>query len=381
VLLGRIHPDEVFQFLEPANHRAFGYGLLAWEWSAGLRNWAAPGLFSLLLELCSAIGLDHPQARRAVLEVPQYALHVAMLLAAYRFSERRVGAARALWAIPLLGFTGLVIHFAGRTLGESLSTAFLVWGLERLDAKGLKPVALGGGLLGCAMVARYGSAVPIAAAGVVVLAQRRWRESLAALSGLLLVAIALGLLDWATWGRPFHSFLAYVDFNVLSGKGAALFGALPPSFYAQFTLGLVVWAWPGLAFGFSRRAFPESPRPWLMLVPALAYLAAIVATPHKEARFLYPAFVLFEVAALPAWLWALGLLKPRLVGLALVVSVAAGLALVPGLALFGSGDNALSPQRPRESRGDVRRARAGRTRSCGFQSGRDRWPGATLLGR
>jgi GPI mannosyltransferase 3 len=126
VLLGRIHPDEVFQFLEPANHRAFGYGLLAWEWSAGLRNWAAPGLFSLLLELCSAIRLDHPQARRAVLEVPQYALHVAMLLAAYRFSERRVGAARALWAIPLLGLTGLVIHFAGRTLSESLSTAFLV---------------------------------------------------------------------------------------------------------------------------------------------------------------------------------------------------------------------------------------------------------------
>ena len=35
--LGRLHPDEVFQFLEPANVQAFGYGTLAWEWDAGLR--------------------------------------------------------------------------------------------------------------------------------------------------------------------------------------------------------------------------------------------------------------------------------------------------------------------------------------------------------
>ncbi len=121
VQLGRIHPDEVFQALEPATFRAFGYGTLAWEWTVGLRNWAVPGLFAGLLKACAAVGLDHPQARRAVLELPQYALHVAMLLAAFRFSERRVGAPRALWAIPLVGLTGLIVHFAGRTIGESRS--------------------------------------------------------------------------------------------------------------------------------------------------------------------------------------------------------------------------------------------------------------------
>ncbi|HEX8537633.1 MAG TPA: mannosyltransferase, partial [Cystobacter sp.] len=30
--LGRIHPDEVYQLLEPAWFRAHGYGVLAWEW-------------------------------------------------------------------------------------------------------------------------------------------------------------------------------------------------------------------------------------------------------------------------------------------------------------------------------------------------------------
>src|SRR5216683_2421204 len=42
VQLGRIHPDELYQTLEPAYFRAHGYGLLAWEWQAGIRNWAVP---------------------------------------------------------------------------------------------------------------------------------------------------------------------------------------------------------------------------------------------------------------------------------------------------------------------------------------------------
>ena len=47
------------------------------------------------------------------------------------------------------------------------------------------------------------------------------------------VAVGLlgGLLDWVTWGRPFHSLLAYVDFNLLLG-GASTFGVEPFGFYA-----------------------------------------------------------------------------------------------------------------------------------------------------
>jgi hypothetical protein len=344
--LGRIHPDEVFQALEPATFRAFGYGTLAWEWEVGLRNWAVPGLFAILLRASAAVGIDHPQARRAVLELPQYALHVAMLLAAYRFSARRTGPARALWAIPLFGLTGLIIHFGGRTVTEAWSTAFLVWGLERLDAKQLNASALGGILLGCATVTRYGSLAPVAMAGVLLLAQRRWKDALAALVGGALVTITLGALDWATWGRPFHSLIEYVDFNVLSGKGAQQFGAHPVAFYAQFWLALVVWAWPGLVFGLDRRAFPTTGRAWWMLLPALAYLVAIFATPHKEARFLYPGLVLLEVAALPGWLWALGRLTPTFERVGVALSLVASLALVPWLQRYGSGDNTLSPQRP-----------------------------------
>ncbi|HSP80420.1 MAG TPA: mannosyltransferase, partial [Myxococcaceae bacterium] len=69
--LGRIHPDEVYQFLEPAWFRAHGYGVLAWEWRVGLRNWAGPMVAAWLLKLADGVGLTHPVGYRALLAMPQ----------------------------------------------------------------------------------------------------------------------------------------------------------------------------------------------------------------------------------------------------------------------------------------------------------------------
>ncbi len=301
--LGRLHPDEVFQVLEPANHRAFGYGVLAWEWTVGLRNWAVPGLFAYLLKLGTALGIDDAQARRAWLEVPQWALHAAMLLAVYRLTARRVDGPWALASIPLVGLYGPVVHFAGRTLGESISTAFMVLALERIDAaqrdadaKWHVP-ALGGALLGLAVVSRYGSAIVVVAALLWLAATRAWKPLLLVCGGGGAVALALGVLDLATWGDLFHSLKKYVDFNLISGEAARQFGASPAWFYLPLIAWLVLWAWPGLVLGVVRRV-EGAPS---FVACGLAYVLAISITSHKEARFLYPGLVLLLVAATPPW--------------------------------------------------------------------------------
>jgi len=299
--LGRIHPDEVYQLLEPAWFRAHGYGVLAWEWRVGLRNWAVPGVAAWLLRLADVLGLTHPVAYRALLAVPQVALHGWMLWAGYRYAERRAGASGGLFALLALGLYGPVLVFAGRTLGESLSTAFLVVAMEALERPG-RPVRVGlvGGLaLGLAVVARYGSAVVVLAALVWLAAAWRWRVLAFTCLGGLGIALGLGALDWATWGKPFHSFFAYVDFNVLSGQAARQFGASPPGFYLwPFLSGLPLWLLAVVPQGLSslrrRLAVP------LPLFCAVAYLLAITTTAHKEERFLYPALVLMTLAAAPA---------------------------------------------------------------------------------
>lgn len=345
--LGRIHPDEVYQSLEPAWFRVHGYGVLAWEWREGIRNWAVPLSLAALLKLCAAAGLDHPRAYRAVLELPQYALHAWALAAAYRFARRRLeDDLAALMAAALVALSGLALVFAGRTLGESFSGAFLLVAFEALDRdrkeRSLKDGALGGLALGLAVVTRYGSLV-FALAGLALLAaRRRWRALGGAAAAGAAVAAALAALDWATWGRPLHSLLGYLDFNVLSGRAAATFGASPPGFYAWPLFALTPpWVWPGLWLA-SRR---ERPRLSAATVAALAYVAVVVATPHKESRFLYPAQLLLAMAAAPALVRWLSARAPQVRGW-----LGAG-ALASGLGIF-----AFPPPDLADLRGDQFRA-------------------------
>ncbi|AKQ68141.1 Alg9 family protein mannosyltransferase [Myxococcus hansupus] len=335
--LGRIHPDEVFQALEPAWWRVHGYGVLAWEWRDGLRNWAVPGVLAGFLKLADALGITEPRAYRAVLAIPQAALHAWSLWAAYRFAERRAGPTGGGWAALFVGLYGPVLVFAGRTMAESISASLLVVAMEALDRRERETRAglVGGLALGLAVVARYPSAIFVLAALVWLAASRRWRLLAFTCASGLAVALALGTLDWATWGTPFHSFVAYARFNVFSGRAAAQFGADAPGFYVKpFLAAVPLWLWAAVPSALSalrqRRAIS------LPLWCATAYAGVLLATAHKEERFLYPALVLLILAAAPSVVTFLAQeFGPRtrwsLTGLALVSSLAVG-------AVFPSGD-------------------------------------------
>lgn len=324
LLLGRIHPDEVYQVLEPAYHRAHGYGILAWEWQQGIRNWAVPFVFSLLLKLCAAVGIENPRVYRAVLEVPQFALQLGVLWAVFQYAKRRVQSeAWALFAVAAFGLHGVIVLFAGRTMSESISASFLVLAVCAID-RGYQVVLrnnaaveqnaaseasaapdrvaerkaglLAGLWLGLSVVARYGSAVVVVALVLYLLVTRKWRLLLFTLIAGGVVALGLGALDWATWGKPFHSLREYLDFNVISGKAEAQFGKSPWDFYVTWLWRLApLWAAPALL----AVVFKEKPRVPAALAGALAYFAALFYTAHKEERFLYPGLVLLAVAALP----------------------------------------------------------------------------------
>ena len=150
ILLGRLHPDELFQSLEVALHRAYGFGIVPWEWQVpadaaaaaqpwGIRNQAVPMFLAALFKAGDLVGLSSVMARRLLAEVPQFLLHMAMLGAVWRLAARRVSAPLASACLWLVALYGPLVWFGGRTMSESFSTAFLVWGLERLDAEDVHP--------------------------------------------------------------------------------------------------------------------------------------------------------------------------------------------------------------------------------------------------
>ncbi|MFN0061528.1 MAG: mannosyltransferase [Myxococcaceae bacterium] len=299
VLLGRFHPDEVYQYLEPAYARVFGYGVLAWEWEKGIRNWAFPGLLAGLLSVCRSLGITYPIAYRAVLAIPQAITHVFAVATLFRLYKGRLQEQRqAPWAAAIFAAGGMTLILAGRTLGEALSADLLVlgacflWrGATRRDA------ALAGALLMSACVVRYGSAAAVAGAGLSLVFQHRWRDVAWCVLGGVPVIIALGVLDATTWGAPFHSAMAYWKFNVSSGDAARHFGAMPLSFFAKpMLLWMPFWVWAVGAWLVRHRRPPAFVEPLWM---ALAYVFALAFVSHKEERFLYPAVVLLTAALAP----------------------------------------------------------------------------------
>jgi phosphatidylinositol glycan class B len=337
--LGRLHPDEVYQALEPAHYIAFGKGWLSWEWEHGLRNWALPGALAGLLKLAAWAGIDDPQARRAVLELPQYALHALSLAAVFRMIRRRIepaaGELLCLAGVALIALYAPVLHYAGRTLSESFSASFLLWGLERADDKRARPrgYVLAGVLLGLAVIVRYGSAVFALSAVLYLVATRRVRDAAWVALGGALAATLLGALDAFSWGTPFHSLIEYVEYNVLSGKAAKVYGREPATFYFAWLLkALPLWWWAGAGIA-ARQAWKKREHGGILFVSALLYFVAIASTAHKEERFLYPALVVLLAAAVPSLVelaMQLGkLARPSF----LALSLASGLVL---LALPGS---------------------------------------------
>ncbi len=292
---GRTHPDEVYQFLEPANRLVFHYGFTAWEWEKGLRNWAVPGALSVGMKLADALGFQGGLGHRlgaalivALLAVPGY-------LAMVRYAGRRVGFGLPSYAALALTLAwALSPYFLGRTMGEPIGALLGFAGIEALedDRPGGRRPFLGGVYLGLAVVVRY----PFAALALAVIGQelvrRRWRAVAWGIAGGALVAALLGGLDWATWGEPFRSMIEYLKFNL--GPGAARkFGSNPTDFFLVKTWWWLPWP---LLLALPRFDLRRD----RTLVPSVVYIALLTVTAHKEERFLFPAVLWITAGLAPA---------------------------------------------------------------------------------
>ncbi len=296
---GRMHADEVFQFLEPAHGLVFGYWLKAWEWVEGLRNWAVPGTLGGILSLCKLVGLEHPWALVSVVWVCCASVQALGTVALFRLVEEREGRPAALLASVLYATWGGWLLYAARPLGDAVSVApllgALLWAWRARERDSVHAGLWSGVLLALAFVVRYPSAVFGVPIAVSLLAGRRWRSLAGFALGTGAVLLALGLLDWATWGAPWHSAWKYFHFNIFSGGSGERFGRKAWWWYAPTLAGMVplllVWHF---GRGLARRD---------VLVGAFAfYLGVVSALGHKEARFLTPLIPLFiAIAAGPAW--------------------------------------------------------------------------------
>ena len=280
---GRLHHDEVHQYLEPAHRMVWGFGTVAHEWHRGMRNTLAPGALAGLFALARSLGLDGPWGLFAVRHGAAALLSLLALRAVMdHVRDRTDDESLARYAGLCVALSLPWAALAPRVLGESLS---MVAVLLALRARGFAA----GAFAGVAFVLRYPAGLFTAALSLQALRARTDRARFAL--GLALPLAALGALDARTWGAPFASVRAYVDFNLVHDRARADYGARPWWFYGLCAVAFAPWP---MALGLKGIRHPGRAAPALACLGV--YLVAMSALAHKEPRFFLTVIPLVAVA-------------------------------------------------------------------------------------
>ena len=289
-----LHPDEVM-WLDQANRIVNHQGLVTWDFQVGERSWVWPGVIAGFMALGQLFG-PPPSAGLGGVSFLLGILSLAPVTCAFLWGRNVVGFAGAVTAALLNAVWFELVYFYAHPLSETFAGAALVVGLYLVypDRISVEPRRLFSGamMLGLAMILRPQLA-PAVAVVVIYVGEMRLRERYPALMGGLAVPIVLsGLLDWVTWGRPFHSLIAYVYFQTVGGVANSV-GPNPIYSY----LGWEWVAWGGFGVVIVLCAIYGGLRLPLLLLTVVIIFAVHTAVSHKEYRYISPALPLIVTLA------------------------------------------------------------------------------------
>ena len=287
------HPDEMFQYLEAAHRLVFGYGVVPWEYQAGIRNWLLPLLLAGPMALGDALSPDGG----LYLALPR-ALMLALSLVV-PWSGWRLGCAISRThglVAALVGATWAeFVYFAPHALSENLAGALLLGAAVALNgARGCatpRALVAAGALMGLAVIARFQFAPALATLALAACAADpgRWR---ALIAGGLLAAAVGAVIDLSFGAVPFGWLVANVRENLLAGR-AAQYGVTGPLGYVSWFEHIWGW-WAVLLVPLIRVGMRRYPA---LFWAALANLVAHSLIAHKEYRFVEVSAVLFVLIA------------------------------------------------------------------------------------
>jgi len=118
------HPDEYFQYLEPAWLRLTGSGVETWEWRDGVRSWFLPGYHGAWMAILMRLGVRNGRTSITILHA-----HWALVSLVLVWAGWRGGALLARWherkAVPIpVDESSPPAGWQGGLVGAGLSASF-----------------------------------------------------------------------------------------------------------------------------------------------------------------------------------------------------------------------------------------------------------------
>jgi GPI mannosyltransferase 3 len=289
-----LHPDERM-WLDAANRLVNHQGLVTWDFQMGERSWLWPGLMAGFMRLGQLFG-SPPSAGLGGVSALLCILSLSPVICSFLWGRNIAGFPGAVATGLLNGIWFELVYFYAHPLSESAGGAALVMGLYLVypgrGALSEPRIFVGAAMLGLAAVLRP-QLVPAVAVAVIAVGGIRKRAHYPALLGGLAVPIVLsGLLDWATWGWPFHALVMYVYYQTISGVGS-YFGRNPVYYY----IGYEWMSWGLFGAVIVLCALYGAWRLPLLFWVAVTIFVVHSAVGHKEYRYISPALPLIMTLA------------------------------------------------------------------------------------
>ena len=318
--------DETFNYWEPLHYLNHGYGLQTWEYSPefSIRSWAYIGLHAVPAKIASLLGGSKTfefYALRVMLAIVCAASEVRLYSAMSRTINPRVGVIYLMIVAFTPGFfyassAFLPSSFAMYTSNLGLA-AFMDWHGGSKTATGIMWFGIGA-LLGW----------PFAGALIVPFVLEEWLIALIGqseifetfrlyLDGFVRCLIVLALqvsIDTFFYHKVAIVPWRIVAYNVFGGndRGPDIFGTEPWDYYIRnlllnFNIWFVLAAVAGPLLVFQSAILRQSTtkqsllRTFTFLSPFCLWLAIFTIQPHKEERFMFPAYPFLALNAAMAF--------------------------------------------------------------------------------
>lgn len=318
------HPDELWQFHEPAHFVVFGRGHLSWDWRAGIRSFIFPLPLIVIFWFAKLFGDENNLTDSIVHFAPILlkAFWAALIdLMTCRLAQKYFGPSAGKWALLFSLSSPAQADLGTRALSNSFETAMCavvvyLWPMRRREWN-LKKWMVTLLLLGITCLVRI-SALQMFLPAALFLFLYAPNPAEVILSALFSIPVVIGLgigVDSFFYGKFTVSWWNFFQWNIVQNI-SSFFGVEPVYFYFKTLKSVLLrsalpFTLAGLAVSLLKfRSFG----PFFLFV--LPYFLCSSAQPHKEHRFILPILpILLAYAAkggLELETWATGHLSKRL---------------------------------------------------------------------
>ena len=310
---GYIHPDEHYQSIEVAYNEVFGFGKLPWEFIDGARSWLYPYIVVVIFKIMIFFGASNIETILIGVRLFSGLMSMITVVVAYYFGKKLYGKFVGIVASGFVAIWFDFIFWSTRTMTDSIAmnffflAAYLVYcciqkeqkNTEKNRRKFFTKKTIQSFFAGISVGLAFMFKFPVAAIGlplfIWIIVHKKWKELAFFIGSIILVVIAQGLIDLATWGSFLHSAITFLDYNIFSG-GAVTHGAQPFGTYAAFLVDQYL-EYIVIFLLFIIIALQKDKKTLYLGTIVVFYLLIFTLLKHKEYRFILPIMSLLVLLA------------------------------------------------------------------------------------